>query len=141
MKSVYEKGNHIVYRCVYHVILSTKYRIRVLVGKVKMRLYDLIYNKQDDYNYRVIKMKAMPNHIHMLMRIKPTDKINIIIGKLKGYTSKILRNEYRYLNKYPSLWTRAKFVSSIGVVSEDIVMKYIKNQWKNAIYKKSKGVI
>jgi len=52
-----------------------------------------------------------------------------IVGKIKGYTSHVLRTEYPWLKKrLPSLWTRSKFISSVGAVSLEVVQKYIENQ-------------
>jgi len=127
----YEKGKHIVYRCVYHVILCTKYRIKFLKGKIRYRLFKLLREKQVEYGYKIICMEIMPNHVHILMNIRPDLQINKTIGKIKGYTSYILRQEFQFLNNYKSLWTRAKFASSIGQISENIALQYVKNQYKN----------
>ena len=51
-----------------------------------------------------------------------------IMKDIKGYTSKILREEFEILSKMPSLWTRNYFVSTAEMVSEDIIKGYIENQ-------------
>ena len=47
---------------------------------------------------------------------------------LKGYTSRILRQEFPHLNTLPALWTRSYFVSTAGVVSGATIQKYIAAQ-------------
>jgi putative transposase len=48
---------------------------------------------------------------------------------IKGYTSKILREEFPELRKrLPTLWTESKFISSVGAVTLETVKKYIEEQ-------------
>ncbi|MGA8912148.1 MAG: IS200/IS605 family transposase, partial [Nitrososphaeraceae archaeon] len=62
-------------------------------------------------------------------RSQPTIAPNRIAAALKGYTSRILRQEFSELrSKLPTLWSRSYFVSTHGHVSTDIVEKYIKEQ-------------
>lgn len=52
-----------------------------------------------------------------------------IIGKIKGYTSHRLRTEFPKLkSRLPNLWTRSKFISTVGTVSLEVVKRYIENQ-------------
>ena len=47
---------------------------------------------------------------------------------LKGYTSHKLLKEYRHLSKKywgQHLWTRGYFVSTTGVVTDEVIQKYI----------------
>jgi putative transposase len=54
---------------------------------------------------------------------------NRIAAALKGYTSRILRQEFSELkSKLPTLWSRSYFVSTHGHVSTDTVEKYIEEQ-------------
>jgi putative transposase len=51
------------------------------------------------------------------------------MGYTSGYTAHTLCTEYPWLKKrLPSLWTRSKFISSVGAVTLDVVQKYIENQ-------------
>jgi len=74
-------------------------------------------------------METMTDHIHLLLDVNPDRGISKIIGEIKGYTSKILRKEFSELTtKLPCLWTRSKFISTVGSVSLEVVKKYIENQ-------------
>lgn len=50
-----------------------------------------------------------------------------IMQNVKGYTSKILREEFLKLNKIPSLCTRSYFVSTVGNVCSETIKKYVEN--------------
>ena len=71
----------------------------------------------------------MPDHIHLLIDVNPKTGIYKTICKIKGYTSNILRSEFKQLrSRLPTLWTRSKFISTVGSVSLDVVKRYIEEQ-------------
>jgi putative transposase len=125
----YNKDKHMVYSCQYHVIFCPKYRRPVLIGKIEERLKELILNKQDEYQYKLLDMEVMPDHVHLLLDVNPKFGIYRVVSLIKGYTSKTLRNEFPELRrKLPTLWTLSRFVSSVGAVSLETVIKYIEEQ-------------
>jgi len=96
---------------------------------VDVRLKELIYEQQEKYQYKIIELEIMPEHVHLLIDCNPQIGINTVITKIKGYSSNILREEFPWLKKrIPSLWTRSKFISTVGSVSLDVVKKYIEGQ-------------
>ena len=49
------------------------------------------------------------------MEVDPQFGIHKAVKSLKGYTSRILREEFPYLRtKIPTLWTNSYFVSTVG---------------------------
>jgi putative transposase len=125
----YTSDHTIVYSCQYHVIFCPKYRRKVLVSGVDVRLKELILQKQEEYGYQVLDMDVMADHVHLLMACDPRIGINKIVGKIKGYTSRTLRQEFPWLKKrLPSLWTRSRFISTVGAVSLEVVKRYISEQ-------------
>lgn len=125
----YKTTKTLVYSCQYHVIFSTKYRRKVLTEKIQKRLKQLILDKQKEYNFEIIEMEIMEDHVHLLIDINPQYGVYKIIGWIKGYTSNILRKEFSELrSRLPTLWTRSKFISSVGSVSLEVVKKYIEDQ-------------
>lgn len=125
----YHHEEHMVYSCQYHVIWCPKYRRRVLVNGIDTRLKELIRSKETDYGFSVIDLEVMPDHVHLLVDINPKNGVFDVITKIKGFTSKTLREEYPVLkSKLPTLWTRSKFISSVGAVTLERVKKYIENQ-------------
>ena len=128
-KREYRTTNKTFYSCQYHVIWCTKYRRKVLDIQIQGRLKQLIREKQDEYGYEIHEVETQPEHVHLLIEIPPMHSVDKVISKIKGYTSKVLRSEYSSLNsRLPSLWTRAKFVSSCGGVTLQVVKDYIEGQ-------------
>ena len=127
-KSWYSDTN-LVYSCQYHVIWCTKYRRKVLDDTLQKRLHTLICSKQTELDFKVRAIEMMEDHVHLILENNPKVPITRTIGLIKGYTSKVLREEYPFLkSRLPSLWTRSKFISSVGCVSLEIVKKYIEDQ-------------
>jgi len=111
------------------VVFCPKYRRSVLVGKIADRLKELILEQQAEFEYEVLDMEVMPDHVHLLLDVDPHTGIYSVVSKIKGYTSKQLRTEFPELKKrLPTLWTLSKFISTVGSVSLEVVKKYIEEQ-------------
>ena len=118
-----------IYACEYHIIWCTKYRRSVLSPEIQERLKALIFEQQESYQYIVREVESMPDHIHLLASIPPEVSVTSVIGKIKGYTAKTLRNEFPTLTRrLPCLWTRSKFIASAGDVTLEVLKQYIENQ-------------
>ncbi len=128
-KKRYQSDHSIVYSCQYHVIFCPKFRRKVLINGVDIRLKELIAEKQNQYGYQILDMEIMPEHVHLLLDVNPQIGILKIVAQIKGYTANVLRKEFPWLrSRLPCLWTRSKFVSTVGAVTLDVVKKYIEDQ-------------
>lgn len=125
----YHSSHNLVYSCQYHVIFCPKYRRKVLTAGIDDRLKELLHEKQSEYGYTLIEMEVMPDHVHLLLSVDPQKGILNIVSKIKGHTAHVLRKEFPSLkSRLPCLWTRSKFVSTVGAVSLDVVKSYIDDQ-------------
>jgi len=113
----------------YHFVFCPKYRKAILVNEVKKRLEELIAQKAGEMGCEIIELRVMPDHVHLFIGANPLLAPNRIIMQIKGYSSKILREEIPRLKRaLPSLWTRSYFVSTAGNVSSDTIQRYIEEQ-------------
>lgn len=113
----------------YHFVWCPKYRKPVVTGEVETRLKQLIHEKAEQLGCEVISLETMPDHVHLFIKANPTLAPNRIVGELKGFTSRMLRQEFRHLTtSLPTLWTRSYFVSTHGHVSSENIKKYIAEQ-------------
>ena len=125
----YHHEDLMVYSCQYHVIFCPKYRRSVLIPPIDKRLKELILERQKDYQYRVLEMEVMPDHVHLLIDVNPRIGVYYVVSRIKGYTSHVLREEFPELRKrLPTLWTHSKFISSVGAVTLEVVKRYIEEQ-------------
>jgi putative transposase len=128
MSRGYKHDNVSVHLMMYHYVWIPKRRKKVLIGDVAKRLKVLIKQKSDDIGCEIIQLRVLPDHVHLFIRGNPILSPNGIIMQIKGYTSRILRQEFKQLLKLPSLWTRSYFLSTAGNVSHDVIEKYIREQ-------------
>lgn len=113
----------------YHFVWCPKYRRKVLVGNIEKRLRELLIERVKEIGCKLISLEIMPDHVHIFLEAQPIDTPNRIVANLKGYTSRILREEFPELKtRLPTLWTRSYFVSTHGHVSMDVIKKYIEEQ-------------
>ena len=125
----YHHGEHIVYSCQYHVVFCPKYRRKVLVDGIDVRLKELFPQIARDLGGSVIEMEVMPDHVHLLVDIDPRMSAADFVASLKRRSSHAIRTEFPAIkSRLPSLWTRGKFIGSVGSVSLDVVKQYIENQ-------------
>ena len=117
------------YNVSYHIIFCPKYRRKVLINGIDARLKELLIEKAKQMNLDIKSMEVMPDHVHLFISCEPTDNPQWIVKNLKGYSSKILREEFPELKrKLPCLWTRSYYVESVGHISEATILKYIAEQ-------------
>lgn len=125
----YKSNNNIVYSCKYHIVFCPKYRRKVLVGGVETRLREIVKQVCADNKIDIVEMEIMPDHVHLLLEVDPQFGIHKAIKTIKGTSSRLLRNEFKYLTtKLPTLWTNSYFVSTVGGAPLEEIKKYIENQ-------------
>jgi putative transposase len=124
-----ENNRNVVYDCKYHVVFCPKYRKKILIPPVSERLKELFQSKAKELQAEIAEMEIMPDHVHLLIQCDPQFGIHRVVKHLKGYTSRILRQEFPHLkSRLPSLWTNSYFVETVGTVSLDVVKQYIESQ-------------
>ena len=125
----YKSNHNVVYSCKYHVAWCPKYRRKVLVDGVDTRLKDLIEEICNESCIDIIEMEIMPDHVRLLMEVNPQLGIHKAVKLVKGRTSNILRQEFKWLrSRIPSLWTNSYFVSTVGNTPLSAIKQYIEDQ-------------
>ena len=125
----YAKNAGAVFSLKYHVVFCPKYRRLVLNPPVDTRLKELFEGIASDYELTLHTMEIMPDHVHLFVEAGPTLCVAELVNRLKGVSSRILRQEFPFLrSRLPTLWSRAYFAATVGAVSEATIQRYIENQ-------------
>lgn len=96
---------------------------------VEARLKQLIYELADELNCEILELEVMPDHVHMLCEVDPQFGIHTFVKRVKGRTSRVLRQEFEWLkSRLPTLWTHSYFVSTVGGAPLAMIKQYIENQ-------------
>ena len=131
MENNYRHTNTTVSLINYHFVFCPRYRRKIfLIPNVEQRFKELVKIKCRELEIVIIAIECDRDHSHIFLNCLPTQSPSDIMQQIKGYTSKILRNEFSQLSKMSSLWTRSYFVSTAGNVSSETIKQYVENQKK-----------
>ena len=129
--SEYKSTSHCKYLCQYHIIFCPKFRYSVL-GSIETSLKEILIDVANRYEYEIIQMEVMPDHIHIFVGATPTVAPMDIVRIFKSITSIELFKKYPKLKSFysrsGSLWSAGKFISTVGNVSAETIKKYIADQ-------------
>jgi putative transposase len=128
MKQMYHSKDTCVFLVNYHLIWCPKRRRNILVDRLKTRLDELIRETAPAVECEILALDILPDHLHLFVSATPQWAPNQIVGRFKGKTSPILRQEFPFLQRMPSLWTRSYFCSTAPHVSADTIRRYIEAQ-------------
>ena len=128
-RGCYKANRNVVYSCKYHVVWCTKYRRDVLTDHAETRLKEQIHRVCKETHSDILGLEVMPDHVHLLVEVDPQFGIHKLVKKVKGVTSRILRQEFSWCRtRVPTLWTNSYFVSTVGGAPLDAIKHYIENQ-------------
>ena len=127
----YWTGGHTKHRSRHHVVILPKYRRRVLKGKISTRIKQLFYQACQINKWWIEELNIKEDHVHMLIQTKTNEPLSKVIQILKGGSSKVIRSEFPQLEEFlwgDSFWSDGYFAESVGVVNEQVIKEYIRNQ-------------
>jgi len=121
---------HTRWKCQYHIVFIPKYRKKVLFGKIKAEVQDIIRTLCRYKKVEIVSGAVCLDHIHLCLSIPPKLSVSDFMGYLKGKSALMIYDRHPELgNKWDrSFWARGYYVSTIGNVDEETIKKYIKEQ-------------
>lgn len=135
MNRHFKTTNHSKHLLLYHVIFSTKFRLKTLMNRDLVEVVKFQSKRASiDGNFIIHYMEVDEDHIHYMLELKPSSSASDVVAKLKQYTAYYAWQKHsEYLRKFywrkQWFWTRGYFDSIIGQVSQETIANYIENQW------------
>ncbi len=120
-----------MYDIKYHVIWVTKYRYKVMRGRVAERARELIRQICQSREVVIVRGAISPDHVHMLLSVPPNLAPAKVVQYIKGRSSRLLQAEFPELGKRywgQHLWARGYFCATVGAVDEETIKHYIETQ-------------
>ncbi|WP_427050970.1 IS200/IS605 family transposase [Paenibacillus sp. TC-CSREp1] len=125
----YRRTNTTVSLLNYHFVFCPRYRRKIfLKSEVEQRFKALVHEVCAELKMEIVAMECDKDHTYLFLHALPTLSPADIMAKIKGFTSKKLREEFPHLQHLPSLWTRSYFVSTAGHVSSETIKRYVEQQ-------------
>ncbi len=113
------------------MVWITKYRYKVLTGRVAERTRDLIRQICETRDVTIVRGSVSPDHIHMLLSAPADLSPAKLVQYIKGRSSRRIQDEFPEIRKRywgQHLWARGYFCATVGAVDEETIKKYIENQ-------------
>ena len=126
----YRRGTLSVFSLQVHLVWSTKYRKRVLVGDIGTRMRDLARQVCTDMGVEILRGVVTGDHVHMLVSMPPQVSVSKLVQRVKGKTSYKLQREFEALRRQywgQRMWARGYFACTTGTVTDEAIAQYIEN--------------
>jgi putative transposase len=116
------------YQIAYHFVWIPKYRRKILTGEVQVATKAAITACCAQHGFQLLALETDVDHVHCFVSAPPKDSPAKIVGLLKGYSSRMIRQQFPALAKRTGkeqLWTSAYYVGTAGAVSASVIRRYI----------------
>ena len=128
----YRKQSHALYYTRYHIVISTKYRRKILKDGVGEYLKQKVKQISKFHpEIEIIKVNTDIDHMHIMVSIPPKMSVSSVVRLIKTNTGKAMRKHFPFLDKMywgiKDIWSIGYFVSTVGI-SKEVIQKYIELQ-------------
>ena len=127
----YRTTSHAKYDLKVHLVWVPKYRKKVLIGQVAIRIRDLVREICFANDIQIISGKVSHDHVHIFISYPPHLSISKIVQLLKGKSSRKILSENKELKARfwgCHLWARGYFAVSSGNLTDEMIKEYIEQQ-------------
>src|SRR5690606_8977883 len=120
------------FRLVYHLVLVTKYRKRVLTAAMLDRAAEILRSLAQAWEGSVLECSGEADHLHVLFELPPKARPSDVANNMKTVTSRRLRKEFPQLRAAyrgkPVLWSPSYCILSAGGAPIEILKRYVQDQ-------------
>jgi REP element-mobilizing transposase RayT len=115
---------HTSYVLYYIVTWSTKNRNWFIVPEIRERVIQLLKEKAGKLGVHLLAVGVNPDHVHIIISLKPVHYIPEVVGELKGYTSHFINEDGpNYIE-----WTRGYDIRTLSHSHLQDAIRYVENQ-------------
>ena len=124
----HDKASHTIFQNHYHIVFVPKYRYKVLQGKLRERVRDIIRQVCKEMGVTIIRGVLSSDHVHMFVSIPPSVSVSQLMQKTKGRSSFKIQQEFPQIKKRywgQRFWARGYFCATSGAITDEAVLQYI----------------
>ena len=125
----FRHDRHTVSLLTDHMVITPKYRGKILVGDVALAVEGIIRMTCKEMKIEIIDMAVNVDHVHLFIEYPPKYSVSFIAKKIKGRSSRILRQNFPHLKEWckDHLWAPGCYHGLVWHRWE-VVEKYIRTQ-------------
>ncbi|WP_009632389.1 IS200/IS605 family transposase [Synechocystis sp. PCC 7509] len=115
-----------------HLVLTTKYRRKVINAAMLTRLGEIFEQLCQKWGCEVVEFNGEQDHVHLLFGYYPQMQLSKFVNNLKTVSSLYIRKEFadvvakEYLQSV--FWHSAYFIASCGGVTVEQLKQYVQQQ-------------
>ncbi|MBR9920193.1 MAG: IS200/IS605 family transposase [Bacteroidetes bacterium] len=109
-----------------HVVFAVRFRQPLISPDWEERLHKYITGVIQNRGQKVLAIGGMPDHLHVLIGMRPNYLISDLVREIKKSSSKFIKENYS--TKSPFYWQRGFGAFSVSSKSTSVVIRYILNQ-------------
>ena len=133
--------SHTKWECQYHIVFIPKYRKKVLYGRLREDVRDIIATLCQYKHVEIVSGAVCVDHVHLCVSIPPKLSVSDFMGYLKGKSALMIYDKHPELQSKwsKSFWARGYYVATVGNITEAAVKKYIAEQSDESMREDSQG--
>lgn len=109
-----------------HIIFAVQNRLSLISKTWEERLYQYITGIIQNRNHKLLSINGMPDHIHILIGMRPTQSLSELMQAIKGDSSKWINENKFVAGKFS--WQEGYGAFSYSKSQISAVVKYIESQ-------------
>jgi putative transposase len=117
---------HVFHQLFYHFAWSTHSRVALIRRDYRPELLKIINEEAKKCGGWPIRHNAMPDHVHLLVRLPPAARVSEFIGQVKGAASHRMNEEVR--PSFKLMWQEGYGVLTLRQDEVEKVSRYIDDQ-------------
>ena len=126
---------HSNWNCKYPIVFAPKYRRQIVYKQISADIGQIIRALCARKGIEILEAAAMPDHIHLYVKIPPKYSVSEVMGYLEGKSSLMIFDwhanlRYKYGNRH--FWCRGYYVDMVGR-NEKAIQEYVRNQLQEDI--------
>ncbi len=120
--------SHTKWNCIYHIVFIPKYRRKVLYGKVRRDVHEIIRKLCEYKQIEILEGAVAIDHVHLCVKIPPKMSVAEFMGYLKGKSALMVFDLYPEMKQgNRHFWARGYYVDTVGR-NEEQIRKYVQDQ-------------
>ena len=121
---------HTKWKCQYHIVFIPKYRRKVLYGRVKGDVREILKTLCLYKKVEIIEGAVCADHVHLCVSIPPKLCVSDFMGYLKGKSALMVFDKHPEMgSKWDrSFWARGYYIETVGNITEEAIRKYVQEQ-------------
>ena len=132
----YRNGSHTLFHHRYHLVWAPKYRYKVLLGDVRIRVRDIIRQVCAEMGVTIVSGALSRDHVHLFVEIPPHVSVSAFVQRAKhvlsfaegGRSSRRIQQEFEHIRKRywgQRFWARGYFSTTSGNITDDVITAYL----------------